>query len=235
MKRNTYYPSRQGDQAVWLTNFKTKLADYAAALGLTPAQVAALVADSNWMIYLLLTWLPAARTWAQSATDALAEAGSGSGVDPQKLPEFTAPPLPDGTVPVSPGALIRIFVAVQTIKDSPKATEVICTDLGIIGAEKTAPDFTILAPVLQLSISGYQVFIKWGWGKFAAFLDSCEIQVDRNDGKGFVLLTIDTTPNYTDTHPFPSAPTKWSYRAIYRVDDQPAGVWSQPVSIIVGG
>jgi len=68
-----------------------------------------------------------------------------------------------------------------------------------------------------------------------ACLDICEIEVDRSDSKGFVMLTFDTTPNYTDTTPFPSTPTKWTYRAIYRVGDQRVGQWSKPVSVTVGG
>lgn len=35
---------------------------------------------------------------------------------------------------------------------------------------------------------------------------STELQVDRADSQGFVMLAIDTTPGYTDTQPFPSAP-----------------------------
>ena len=77
------------------------------------------------------------------------------------------------------------------------------------------------------------MFVKWNWGGYTAYLDSCEIQVDRNDGKGFVLLAMDTTPGYTDTQAFPAAHTVWTYRAIYRVDDVQVGVWSQPVSIAV--
>ncbi len=65
------------------------------------------------------------------------------------------------------------------------------------------------------------------------YLDSCEIQVDRGDGKGFVLLTIDTTPGYTDTQPFPAASVKWTYKAAYRVNDQMVGLWSQPASVTV--
>ena len=57
-----------------------------------------------------------------------------------------------------------------------------------------------------------------------------ELQVDRGDGKGFVFLTYNTTPGYTDTAPLPVAPVKWTYRGIYRV-----GVWSKPVSVTVGG
>jgi hypothetical protein len=34
----------------------------------------------------------------------------------------------------------------------------------------------------------------WYYGGFSAFLGICEIQVDRNDSKGFVPLAFDTTP-----------------------------------------
>ena len=74
-----------------------------------------------------------------------------------------------------------------------------------------------------------------GPGWHPAFLGICEIEVDRSDSKGFVMLTFDTTPNYTDTTPFPSTPAKWTYRAIYRVGDQRVGQWSKSVSITVGG
>jgi hypothetical protein len=63
----------------------------------------------------------------------------------------------------------------------------------------------------------------------------CEIQVDRGDGKGFIDLAFDTTPGYTDTAPLPAAPAKWTYRAIYRVNDAQVGLWSKPVTVAVGG
>gem|GEM_PF-6810046 len=44
-------------------------------------------------------------------------------------------------------------------------------------------------------------------------------QVDRADSKGFVMLTFDTTPDDTDTTPFPDTATRWKYRAIYRVGE----------------
>src|SRR6266446_6986031 len=82
---------------------------------------------------------------------------------------------------------------------------------------------------------GDYVDIGWGWQGFSAFVDILEIQVDRGDGKGWVFLTYDTTPNYTDTFPLPATPTKWKYRAIYRVGDAQVGVWSNVVEITVGG
>jgi hypothetical protein len=53
------------------------------------------------------------------------------------------------------------------------------------------------------------------------------------DGKGFGLLAYDITPGYTDTTPFPAAPVKWIYRAIYRVADSQVGQWRLPVSVTV--
>jgi len=84
-------------------------------------------------------------------------------------------------------------------------------------------------------INGNRVEISWGWNGNSAFLDLCEIEVDRNDTKGSTLLTYDSTPNYVDTASFPATPTKWTYRAIYRVGDQRVGQWSKPVSVTVGG
>ena len=59
--------------------------------------------------------------------------------------------------------------------------------------------------------------------------------MDRADGKGYVFLTIDTTPGYTDTQPFPPVKTVWTYRGIYRANDAQVGVWSDAVSVAVGG
>jgi hypothetical protein len=191
------------------------------------------VADCGWLVYLTQTWLPAARTWAQSGTDALAEAQTGTGSAAQVLPVFTAPPLPADVVAVNPGALTRIFAQVQSIKNSGKATDTISTNLGIVGGATASPDTSVVQPIISAKVSGSEVDLKWGWQGLSAWLDSCEIQVDRGDGKGFVLLTIDTTPNYTDTQPFPAAKAIWTYRAIYRVNDAQVGLWSQTVSVTV--
>ena len=100
---------------------------------------------------------------------------------------------------------------------------------------KPAPDLTTIQPLIDAVISGNHVNVKWDWGGNRAFLDICELQVDRNDGKGFVLLAYDTTPGYTDTQPFPATPAILAYRAIYRVGDSQTGQWSLPVSVTVPG
>jgi hypothetical protein len=35
---------------------------------------------------------------------------------------------------------------------------------------------------------------------YAAFLEICEIELDSSHSKGFVMLTFDTTRNYTETN-----------------------------------
>lgn len=236
MKRNKYYPSRQADQTLWLANFASKLTPYTGTLGILPAQVTSIIADCNWLIYVLELWLPAARAWSLATTNALKEAESGPGSLAQSLPPFIAPALPAGTVAVNPGALDRIFDLVQVIKESGKLTDTISANLGLVGSAQTGPDLATVQPALAANVVGSQVLVKWGWGGHGAFLDSCEIHVDRADSKGFVLLTIDTTPNYTDTQPFPAGQSAlWKYKAIYRQGDQRVGQWSEVVTVAVAG
>jgi hypothetical protein len=108
--------------------------------------------------------------------------------------------------------------------------------LGIEGPDQTAPDLSTIQPDITATImGGNSVKIGWSWQGFSTYLDLLEIEVDRGDGKGFLLLDKDSTPNFIDTAPFPSTPIKWTYRAIFRVGDSRVGIWSNPVSIIVGG
>ncbi|HEX7516041.1 MAG TPA: hypothetical protein VF345_02010 [Chthoniobacterales bacterium] len=79
------------------------------------------------------------------------------------------------------------------------------------------------------------VRVAWNWSGYAAYLNECELQVDRDDGKGFVVLAGGRILGYVDTEPFPSAPVPWTYRAIYRVAGNRVGQWSQPVSVSVVG
>ena len=233
MKHNNYYPLKQADQIIWLTTFANKIELLGPGLGLTKAQIDAIVADCLWLIYLLQAWLPSTRDWSQTGTDALAEAQTGDGTALMVLPVYVVPNLPGATVPVNTGALTRIFAVVQDIKNSGKCSDQDQRTLGIIGSEKTGPDLTTLQPVFTLSIVGGSVLLAWNFGGYAAFLDACELQVDRADGKGYVTLAMDTTPGYTDTQPFPAVRTVWTYRATYLLNDKRVGVWSQPVSIAV--
>ena len=199
---------------------------------LAPAAVTAVQADCDWLIYVLQLWLPAVRTFAEAGTLAAVNAQTGDGSALASLPTFTPP---TGGTPVQTGALNRFFNFVQTLKDNPVCTDEIARDLGILGSEKGAPDWNTFGPVLKITRAPAGVTVGWGWQGKSEFLDQIEIQVDRSDGKGWQLLAFDTTPGYNDTEPLPTQPTKWQYRAIYRVDDQRVGQWSAEAVVIVGG
>lgn len=235
MKRQAYYPSRAADQVVWLENFRNKLPGYQVALGLSDPEVADGVADARELIYLQGSWLPAVRNYAPACTNSVTDAQTGDGSSLLVLPVFTPPALPAGVVMVNTGALNRIFALVAKIKDSAGYTEAIGTDLGLIGPGTTAPDLGTVQPVLGAKLSGDHVDITWNWGGNGPFLDMLELCVDRGDGQGWRPLAHDTTPNYTDTAPFPAVLTRWKYKAIYHANDAQVGLWSTEVSVTVGG
>jgi hypothetical protein len=232
MAKSDYINQNDDAFAAQLQAFKNAVVAYAVLLGLTPAQVAAQAADADYFSYVLVCRdiiRNASGQWSNWKT--LLRAGgdlppSGAPVDPV---------LPAAVPAVAPGVEVRFRALVKQIKGSAAYNEAIGAALGIEGSSQTAPDLTTVQPDIDATVSGNQVNISWGWQGLAAFLDMIELVVDRNDTKGEVFLANDTTPNYTDTTPFPSTPTKWTYRAIYRVGDSRVGQWSKPVSVTVGG
>ena len=109
------------------------------------------------------------------------------------------------------------------------------TALGIVGAAAADPDLSAVQPPLSVNVTGSQVDLKSGWGGNVAYLDNIEIQKDWGDGKGFVLLTITASITFTDTAPQPATRTAWAYRCIYRLENRQVGIFSNPVSVGVGG
>jgi hypothetical protein len=134
MTRNSYYPARIGDQALWLSNLRNKIANYQAALGYTAGDITTLQADADYCIYLLGTWLPAVRRFGESATAYLEQILNGSGTM-ATLPTFALPAAPPPPAAVMPGALRRIFVFIKNLKTRSGYSEAIGEDLGIIGSE----------------------------------------------------------------------------------------------------
>lgn len=232
MRKND--PIKQNDDAfnLQLQTFKNNIGNYSVLLGLTTPQIAIQAGDTNYFDYSLkcqAIMVQAGQQWT-AWKDLTRDGGT-----PPASGAPVLPTLPTAVTAVAPGMEVRFRALVQQIKANPNYNESIGQALDIEGTQQVGPDLATVQPKLEAIISGNQVNVKWGWGGNSAYLDICEIQVDRGDGKGFVLLTFDTTPNYTDSQPFPAAPTKWTYKAIYRVGDAQVGLWSLPVSIVVGG
>lgn len=231
MAKTDYVSSSDDAFGHQLITFKNAIGAYATALGVSAAQVTAQAADADYFNYVLQCqeiMQNGARQW--TAWKSLQR--SGGAAPPTGAPVL--PTFPTAVPAVAPGVEARFRALAKQIKANTDYNTSIGEALGIEGSQQVGPDYTTLAPALDLSISGDRVFVNWGWQGYAAFLDQCELQVDRADGKGFVLLAIDTTPGYIDTQAFPTAATKWTYQAIYRVADNRVGQWSNAVSIAVG-
>ncbi|MEP6810639.1 MAG: hypothetical protein ABI992_10380, partial [Chthoniobacterales bacterium] len=214
-----------------LTTFKNTIPDYAVVTGVTGAQTTSQAADADYFAD-CLEWQSMTKNSAQQATswkDLIRNGGT-----PPASGAPVALKLPPGT-PVAPGIEPRFRALCQQIKASPEVNESILEALGIIGPEQTGPDYATLKPAITATINGTAVDVGWNWGGYRQFLSMCELQIDRDDGAGWVLLAMDTTPGNTDTHPFPAKPAKWQYRAIYHAGDSRVGEWSNPVSVTVGG
>jgi hypothetical protein len=213
-----------------LQTFKNTIPNYSTLLGVAAAQMTAQAADAAYFDYnlkcasIMVNSSQQWTGWKNLERDGGTPPASGAPI---------APVLPTVVTAVAPGVESRFRALVQLIKANPNYNPTIGEALGIEGAQQTGPDLTTVQPVISAIISGNHVYVKWGWGGNSAYLDICELQVDRGDGKGFGLLAYDTTPGYTDTQAFPTAPATWTYRAIYRVDDSQVGVWSQPASVTV--
>jgi hypothetical protein len=231
MPKSDYIDPNDDGFNAQLQTFKLNIANYSAVIGVTAAQLAGQAADAAYYDYTLKCLKTMANTAQQwTAWKNLERAGG----TPPANGAPVLPALPLAVPAVAPGIEVRFRALVQSIKTNTNYNEAIGEALGIEGTKQTGPDLATVQPIIDAIISGNHVNVKWGWGGNSAYLDMCELQVDRGDGKGFVLLAYDTTPNYTDTQPFPATPTKWTYRAIYRVGDQQVGLWSLPVSVMVG-
>ncbi|MEQ1860054.1 MAG: hypothetical protein ABMA13_08970 [Chthoniobacteraceae bacterium] len=231
MKHQQYYPSRIAAQVAWLTNFRDKLPGYTTVLGFTSGQVTAIVADANWLIYVLGAWLSAVRTWAPSTTDYVKDIQTGDG-DPV-LPVFTAPTPPTGVAAVPAGALLRIFDFVQDIKEAAGYTEQIGTDLGVVGSEDAADH-----PVPQVKLKVEQgpacqcvrlTFYKYG--HMGVVIES------RRGGASapWEFLTIQTESPYVDERTLLVAgqPEVREYRLRYWDKGTPNGEWTDIAKVTV--
>ncbi len=206
------------------------LPGYATLLKIATEDVAALGADSDYFEYCLncQAILMQAAHEASHWKDLIRGGGqlppTGSPVDPV---------MPAAVPAVAPGIEARFRALVGQIKASKNYNEAIGQALKIEGAEQTPPDYASLQPVLRVRVSGNAVRIEFGWQGYSAWLDLCELQVDRADGHGYVPLAFVSTNGCTDNQPFPATPTKWTYRAIFRVGNAQVGLWSLPVSVNV--
>ena len=123
--------------------------------------------------------------------------------------------------------ILRPFIQ-NKIKSNDAYTEDMGKDMGIV-EEGTYVNPDDMKPYLKVILSSGAVKVIWIKGQ----ADAIHIEVDRSDGNGFVLLGVDTQPDYIDTTPLPATSTIWKYRAMYKIKDEMVGQWSDTVQIMV--
>lgn len=231
MKRQDYYPSRIGDQVIWLDNFSLKLPVHGPTLGVDPADVTSGVNDAKWAKYVLSTWLGAVRAFAPSTTDAVDDVLTGTGAAAVVLPTFVAPALPPGVTAAPPGALTRLFKLIAQMKLAAAYTEAIGTDIGVVGAEETekpAPRFT--AELVQGTPCQC---VRLRFAKYSHM--GVTIESRRGGSEVWEFIAIDTESPYMDERPLLTAtlPEVREYRMRFWDKGTPNGDWTDVARVTV--
>lgn len=230
MKRQLYYPSRIGDQVLWLDNFAQKLPTHGPTCGVIAGDVTAAVNDAKWAKYVLGSWLSAVRNFSPSTTDAVDDVLIGAGPAAMVLPTFTAPALPATVTAALPGALTRLFALVAKMKLDSHFTEAIGTDLGVIGneeTEKSAPKFTATLEQGAGCQCVRLVFFKYS---------HMGVHIETRRGTGaWEFIAVDTESPYMDERPLLVAgqPEVREYRMRFWDKGTPNGDWTDVVKVTV--
>ncbi len=225
MAKDHYLPRADKDRVVWLNNFSTKFGTSAVPLGFVAADVTSVNNDGALFNYLVnqVEVFTSAKENRVNYKNLIKDGPLGAVAGPAP----TVPVVPAAPTGVAAGIFPRIAQLVQRIKNSPTYTEALGKDLGIIGAEQTTHK-TEMKPVLKLVLKGGQIEVQWVKGD----ADAIHLETDKSNGK-WELLAVDTVPHYTDTTPI-TTPSTWKYRAIYVINDEMVGQWSDVTSIAVG-
>jgi len=225
--KQRYYPSNETAEVPWNTNYRNKIGIHGPTCGLAAAEITDTLADLDYYIFLLNVWHPALQFDVKEGTryKTLIATGTGATV-----------PLPAGTAftpPAArpPGVLTRLFNQVARIKLAAGYTDVIGTDLGIIGAADTAehpvPTFKLFL-VQTATGQGVRItFTKFG---------HLGVVIESRRGNGtWEFLAIDTESPYLDERPLLVAgqPETREYRLRFW-DGEPNGDWSPVQKVTVG-
>lgn len=225
---NNYLPRTDSEKEAWLKNFANKINQYASKYNIAAAEVADIQAALQHYSYYLnykiqySEYIKKLNAYLKEIKDGITAGGIPSTAP--VLPTFSAAP----AVAV-PGIFNRVMAIVRRIKGHIGYTVADGADLSIEGVsvKKVKPNLVTTQPVIKVRLmEGGQPEIIWSKNG----MDALEIWVDRGDNNGFVLLDVDTKPNYTDNTELPEKAALWMYKAIYRLDDKIVGHWSDIVS-----
>lgn len=216
--KTDYLPVRDSDLNLWLKNYVKKLNGYTATFGISAAEFTAVQNDAAYLEHTLNT-IENIGSYSEQVTEfkKLLYKGTSGGGMPVYVP---------GTAPVAVpmGIITRLRAQVQRIKNHNNYTVNIGNDLGIEGAEKTVV-VEGLKPVLKVSLEVGHPKLKWQ--KMGS--DRLNIYADYGEGKGFALISTISRRQFVDATALPANPIKWKYKAIFVINDEEVGQFSDEV------
>ncbi len=229
MTTSPYMPASDDEKADLLEHLAATLPIYAALLDISTQELDIVKIDAVSFRYSLQT-MGIMQASSQKWTNTKNELRDG---DSEGSNDWPAPPaLPEPIPPMAkPGIIPRLSALAARIKTHKNYTTAIGYDLWLIGGEQKIDPSTWQPRLISYLQAGHPVIV-WNKGKASAI----EIWVDRTNSNNFVLLSVNTKPNVTDLTPLPKGGSGalWKYKAIYHLDDQAVGHWSDIISVTVG-
>jgi len=223
MSTNSYFPSAQNAQIVWLSHYALKLPIYGSLCGITDQELSSTQTDVAYYIWMLQHWHPSIQRDAKESTaykimmisDTVSGDSSINYPQPSVFPQ--APTAP------APGIQKRLNSQIIRIKASAKYTEAIGHDLGIIASSNTIEHLTPVPSIsVELGESGQRVAINFNkYGHDGVLIES------RINGKEWAFLAIYTIKSYYDERPLTSEniPELREYRLRWWDKSVPNGEW----------
>ncbi len=232
MAKDYYLPEDDPGKVIWLTTFNQKINQpdpggvfptLGEALHLTAAEVAQTGADAAMFAFCIANQ-DSFKNEKEERTmykNLLRSGTEGVAMDPYPTSPAVAVP-----AVVPQGVFKRIPGLVGRMKKSAAYSPAIGEDIGIIGDEQTF-DPDELKPVITAKVQGSKVLIGWAKG----FAEMIRLFVDR--GTGYTWMATDGEPDYYDTVAKPAEAATWKYKAIYEIDGEEAGQFSDEVQVQV--
>jgi len=227
MAKHYYMPRGENQRRTWLNTFSNNVPSLATKYGITQAEIDntkdGAVYFSYWLDYKGII-----NTYNDNLTQWKNELMNGGNATPPVMPALPVAPAKT----VTPGIFTRVQSLVKRIKSNIAYNETDGGALGILGSEIDF-DPQSMKPAIELRLVGGG-FPEIIWKKLG--VDAIEIW-RMEEGGTWHFLAVDTVPNYIDKTPLPAIGTAKliKYKAIYKMDDENVGAWSDEVAISVKG
>ena len=231
MSGGSFYPNKEAEQIVWLSNYQLKIPIHGPTCGIGSDELTSTDLDLHYAIWMLQHWHPATQNDAKESTRhksyMLNALGTETATHPQPTQFPDPPPIP------APGILKRLFSQVARLKASLNFNDVIGQDLGIIApassVDHAVPEYTLTG---ELGPHGPRVRIDYKkYSHDGVWIES------RVNGSDWVFLAVTTVKPYYDERPNANgnAHETREYRMRWWDKSEPHGEWSAVQKVVVGG